>query len=207
MLTILLYNKQLLDKGYVSFGPCENNLDWDSVWDGLKVDALDNPEMLSIMDQNISIKNMPPLYLDTDELHTNRAELTDTTNSYYENSYFSVVSETTFYHKHTQRNSRFLTEKTYKAIKLQHPFVIVSLPKSLEALKELGYKTFSPWIDESYDQELNDNKRLVMITAEVERLCNLPEEQLKEFLVAMKEICMYNYTILQSRERFLYERK
>jgi len=208
LLTLLLYHRNLLDKGFVSFGPCEGWQDnWEYQMPGLKVRSLDNPEMLEAIHQSEdTIKHLPPLYLDTDELHINRAQLTSSTNKYYEDSYFSLISETTFYHKDEIRNSRFITEKTYKAIVLNHPFVLVTIPKSLEALKELGYKTFSPWIDESYDDEIDDNKRLMLIVKETERLCNLSEKELEEFLIATKEICAYNYNIFKNRKVFVYKK-
>jgi hypothetical protein len=161
--------------------------------------------MFTIIDENESIKSMPPLYLDTNKLYINRAELTTPTFRYYRDSYFSVVSETTFYYRDGSQNSRFITEKTFKAIIMSHPFVIVSIPKSLEVLKELGYKTFSPWIDESYDQEMDDNKRMMMIVNEIERLCNLSQEDLEKFLVAMKEVCSYNHNVLRNKKTFIYK--
>ena len=96
-------------------------------------------------------------------------------------------------------------KKTFKAIIMSHPFILVSIPKSLEVLKELGYKTFSPWIDESYDQEMDDNKRMMMIVNEIERLCNLSQEDLEKFLVAMKEVCSYNHNVLRNKKTFIYK--
>jgi hypothetical protein len=76
----------------------------------------------------------------------------------------------------------------------------VSRPHSLSKLKELGYKTFSPYIDESYDEEINDYERLKMIVNEIERLSNLSEPQLVEFLTAVKEIVEYNYQLLTNKQ-------
>ena len=89
---------------------------------------------------------------------------------------------------------------------MKHPFILVSIPKSLEVLRELGYKTFSPWINESYDLEEDDNTRMLMLVDEIERLTNLSSQELEEFLIAMKEICLYNYNILRDKKEFVYER-
>jgi hypothetical protein len=51
---------------------------------------------------------------------------------------------------YTGRRSH-LTEKTFKAIALEMPFVLVAPYGSLSYLKEYGFKTFDPYIDESYD--------------------------------------------------------
>lgn len=149
---------------------------------------------------------MPPLYLDTNDLNINRPMLDYSTKIYYENTYFSVISETTFYYKEREENSRFITEKTFKSIFMKHPFILVSIPRSLEVLKELGYKTFSPWINESYDLEEDDNTRMLMIVDEIERLSNLSDRDLENFLIATKEICLYNYNNLKNKNKFVYEK-
>lgn len=206
LLTLLLRYRKLLDKGFVSFGPAGESFNsWESIWDGLHASAIGNDEIVNAIRQSEDIKTMPPLYLDTDDLSINRPELTDSTNKYYEDSYFSVVSETTFYYKNKNENSRFITEKTFKAISMNHPFILVSLPKSLDVLKQLGYKTFSPWINESYDLEYDDNKRMLMIVDEIERLSNLSMTDLEHFLVAIKDICSYNYNVLQKKKKFIHQ--
>ncbi len=205
-LTILLLRyRNLLEKGYVSFGPCENHGDWKNIWDGLCVGAIGTPYLETAVRESTDIMNMAPLYLDTTELHTNRAELENTTDFYYQNSYFSLVSETTFYHRKKLESSRFITEKTFKCIAMKHPFLLVTIPKSLEVLKFLGYKTFSPWINESYDDEMDDNKRILMILDEVERLCNLTDDELKTFIIEANKICEHNYKLLKNQTKFIYE--
>ena len=93
-----------------------------------------------------------------------------------------------------------MTEKIFKAITCEHPFVLVTHPKTLPLLHELGYKTFSPYIDESYDNEKDDYKRLLMIVEEVKRLSNLDSNQLNEFLIGLKEIVEYNYNLLINKD-------
>jgi hypothetical protein len=88
---------------------------------------------------------------------------------------------------------------------MRHPFILASVPNSLEIYKIMGYKTFSPFVDESYDQELDDGKRMLMILSEIERLCNLTESELSVFLLNVKEICDYNYDILVSKTQFITE--
>ena len=201
---LLLRYRKLLELGHVSFGPCEDHSNWQAVWDTMRVGAIGNPYLQKAIEESTDIYDMPPLLLDTDELHTNRAVLENTTDPYYADSYFSLVSETTFYTKYYYQNSRFITEKTYKPIAMKHPFVLITIPKSLEVLKFLGYKTFSPWIDESYDNEVDDNTRLLMIMDEVERLSNLSDEQLAQFIQETNAICEYNYNLLKSRTKFVY---
>ena len=47
---------------------------------------------------------------------------------------------------------------------------------------------------------------MLMLVDEIERLTNLSSQELEEFLIAMKEICLYNYNILRDKKEFVYER-
>ena len=125
---------------------------------------------------------------------------------YYVNSYFSVVTETIFYKKGMKRgidaNSEdavFLSEKIFKPIVSKHPFVLVGIAHSLAVLRKMGYKTFYPFINESYDLEEDDDVRLNMIVTEIERLCAFSNEQWIEWQHQIKNIVEYNFNVIQSR--------
>jgi hypothetical protein len=57
-----------------------------------------------------------------------------------------VPTETVYFGSRTH-----LTEKTFKAIALEMPFILVAPAGSLQYLREYGFRTFAPHIDESYD--------------------------------------------------------
>ena len=97
-----------------------------------------------------------------------------------------------------------ISEKTYKPIIFKHPFIVASTPLHLQYLRNLGYKTFSPYIDESYDLEFNDAKRLLLICKEINRLSNLSEDELIEFRTNLLEIVDYNFNLLYSRTNFIH---
>jgi hypothetical protein len=200
-----MYSRNLLDKGYISFGPCDERDTWKHRWPELLYYFKKDLTMTELLNQNYNVRTLPPLFLDTTELHINRAEPTVNTNKYYENSYFSVISETTYFTKEWYYAARFLSEKAFKTIAMKHPFILVSVPNSLEIYKIMGYKTFSPLIDESYDQEKDDGKRMIMILNEIERLCNLNNIELEQFLKKVKIICEYNYNMLMSKNKFITE--
>jgi hypothetical protein len=86
----------------------------------------------------------------------------------------------------------FPTEKTYKALASSKPFISFAAPFFMEELKNLGYKTFSPYIDESYDQEVDNLKRLQMISSEVKRICSLNESEYNDLLQNCNVIAEYN---------------
>jgi hypothetical protein len=58
-----------------------------------------------------------------------------------------------------------LTEKTFKAIALEMPFVLVAPAHSLEYLRSYGFRTFAPYIDESYDLIADPVARIERVTA------------------------------------------
>jgi len=121
------------------------------------------------------------------------------------NTYFSVVNETNFYttgKRFFNQTGRLLSEKTFKPIACKHPFIIVSVPNFLDKVRELGYKTFSPYINEFYDTIIDDNERLHAIILEIERLCNLNDAQLQDFLNGVREIVEYNQTVLLNKKIF-----
>jgi hypothetical protein len=138
------------------------------------------------------------MFLDTPELYVNQVQVDNNLDYYYENTYFSIVNETNYFKDLGE--GLFLSEKVFKPVLRCHPFILVSRPHSLSKLKELGYKTFSPYIDESYDEEVNDYLRLQMIVNEIERLSNLSEPMLVEFLASVKEIVEYNYQLLTNKQ-------
>lgn len=198
-LTALLYSRNLLDKGHVSLAPCDDQNDWNKVWPWIM--GSHTKEITDIVSANeVGIKNLPPMYLDTDELVINKARLEDTSEYLYEETYFSVVSETNYY---SSQPGRFVSEKIFKPIVYRHPFMLVTRPNTLALMRELGYSTFSPFIDERYDLEEDDNKRMMMILNEIERLSNLSPAELTVFLDGVRNICRWNQQVLLAKTLFL----
>jgi hypothetical protein len=103
------------------------------------------------------------------------------------NTDVSVVLETVF-----DSNKIHLTEKTLRPIACGHPFILAAGPGSLEYVKSYGFKTFAPWIDESYDQETNGAKRLEKIIKSMKQIQNLQGQELVNFSRAVKQIADFN---------------
>jgi hypothetical protein len=99
----------------------------------------------------------------------------------------SVVLETVFDSKKIH-----LTEKILRPIACGHPFVLAAGPGSLEYLKSYGFKTFSPWIDERYDQETSAPKRLNMIIDTLKSFSGLNEHDQKIVYENILKIAEYN---------------
>ena len=126
-----------------------------------------------------------PLVVDVDEWDTNHYGTS--VEWLYDRTFFSIVVESIY-----DDLSVFLDEKIWKPIYNYHPFVMVGCPNSLKKLRELGFKTFHPFIDESYDSEHNHGKRMLMVSNEIERLCKLDIQQLKKWFDNLIPILEHN---------------
>ena len=62
----------------------------------------------------------------------------------------------------------------------------------MQKLREIGYKTFHPWINESYDEEVDNDKRFFMILDEIKRLCSMSKEEIHKWYYEMEDIFLYN---------------
>jgi hypothetical protein len=99
-----------------------------------------------------------------------------------------VPTETVYFGRRTH-----ITEKTFKAIALEMPFVLVAPAGSLEYLREYGFKTFDGILDESYDYETDDVLRIEKITSLLKDLDNLTVSERKQIHSACLSIVEHNY--------------
>lgn len=196
----LLYSKNLLQYGYVSLIENFENYNWENMYDYVLSLNKSNDLTYALLNENKKqIINLKKLVVDIEDLNFNTAKLSPNLIPYYNETFFSVVSEVNFYRTYPLESGICLTEKTFKPMVYRHPFLMLSVPKTLETLKDIGYKTFSPFIDEKYDLEYNDASRILMVLKEVERLCKFSQKELIDFSKEIKPICDYNYKILCSR--------
>jgi hypothetical protein len=119
----------------------------------------------------------------------------------YLDSYISLVSESIFFQirepedAYVEFPTGYLSEKIWKPIGHSHPFILMAPSKSLEYLKRLGFQTFHPFIDESYDLENDDFTRLKMILDEVEKFSNKTKEEKDEFSKNVINILHHNQAL------------
>lgn len=109
----------------------------------------------------------------------------------YQHSNIEIVLETLFDEKKLH-----LTEKSLRPIAVGKPFILASSPGSLEYLRSYGFKTFSPWIDESYDLLQDPIERLHAIQKIVEQINAMDQHQQHELFLNCQKTAKYN------RERF-----
>lgn len=104
-------------------------------------------------------------------------------------SYFEIVTETWF----SDEKCSFLTEKTIRPILRLNPFILMGSPHGLSYLRSIGFKTFSPFIDESYDEVESQEKRMEMIFKEIKRLCSMSEEEMQNFYHNLAPVLHHNF--------------
>ena len=129
--------------------------------------------------------NHLPLIVDVEEWDTNHYGTS--VDWLYSRTFFSVITESIF-----DDVSLFLDEKVWKPIYNYHPFIILGCPNSLKKLREMGFKTFEPYINENYDSEFNIGKRMNMIIDEIERLNSMGFEELKKWYKKLVPILKHN---------------
>ena len=102
----------------------------------------------------------------SDELdHDQRNDHSTLIPKYHVNSYCNIVLETHF--DADQSGGAFLTEKTFKPIKHGQLFFIAGPAGSLQVLRDLGYRVFDAYLDNSYDLESNHTQRWMALTRSI----------------------------------------
>jgi hypothetical protein len=109
---------------------------------------------------------------------------------------FTVVSETSVWNKNFH-----ITEKTIKPIVLKHPFVVFSSYKFLDYLKSIGFKTFDPIIDESYDKIEDVEERCNALTMEIKRLVD--NNVIAQNIDELDKICQHNFAVFSNLHQYI----
>jgi len=103
-------------------------------------------------------------------------------------SMFYVPTETVYFGRRSH-----LTEKTFKAIALEMPFILVAPAHSLEYLRSYGFRTFGDIIDESYDKEEDDIRRIEKVTELLKEIESSSPQRKSEIWQACQKVATYNY--------------
>jgi len=172
----------------------------DSLLEEIKTLLLKNTqEVLNWFDQNFDFVNGHSCDL-TDQ-HTNWAA--DLNPEMHRNTLVNVTIET-----HQRPSSEiFLSEKTYRPIYTAQPFIIFGNPGTLRVLKEMGYKTFDKFWDESYDDDLPIAERLEKLFDVMIEIAQTPNEVLNRLMEDIEPILRHNFNVLMSNERILNKQK
>jgi hypothetical protein len=94
-----------------------------------------------------------------------------------------------------------ITEKIGKPLLVGQPFLLLSGPLYLKKLHQLGFKTFDKWWDESYDLELDYEKRRDMVYSIILDIYSWSSEHCKEVMLDMEDIFIHNHNLLKQYKR------
>ncbi len=112
------------------------------------------------------------------------------------NSCINIVTETSF-----QMNELFLSEKILKPIVMYQPFIVFSSVHYLKRIKEIGFKTFDEFWDESYDDLYDWEERYNKILLLILELNSKSIDELNNLYKSLKHICIYNRNHLLKMKR------
>ena len=106
----------------------------------------------------------------------------------FNTTFISIITETD-----VSAGKVFISEKIAKGFYSKQPFILLGNPSTLVYLKRLGFKTFSKWIDESYDQEYDFKKRVNMIIKLMNDLNKYSHKELFKIRNEMSEVLEHNH--------------
>ncbi|MDP9011777.1 MAG: hypothetical protein M3O41_03785 [Pseudomonadota bacterium] len=127
----------------------------------------------------------------------------DLNSEFFGKSLFTIHCETEF----TAGKCCRITEKTFKPLINFHPFVLFGDPGALALIRDLGFKTFSPFIDERYDEELDPHRRFELAWREVARLARMSKRELRHRVRQLWPVLQYNaeYALDGLRDHLLFK--
>lgn len=139
-------------------------------------------------------ENILPLVIDDSDFGNNKAM--QMTPDIYLRSWVSVITET---HAFDDRHSLFISEKPWKPVCALQPFMVLGHRNTLEAIRNMGYKTFSGLIDESYD-DLPFIERTTAIINNLRRISVIRDKW--GWLQECREILEHNKKVFVNQEIF-----
>jgi hypothetical protein len=169
--TELILNHNLQDHCQLTFNPNDNGKHW--------------------LCHDFANPSFAPIRTDLDQhFQPSTADATasaDYNNIDYAQTAIEVVLETVF-----DNTKWHLTEKALRPIACGHPFILASTPGILQYLKQYGFKTFSLYIDESYDHVQDPVQRLEAIVKLMSSIAKLPSAKKQQLYADLAPICEYN---------------
>jgi hypothetical protein len=120
----------------------------------------------------------------------------------YQRAHLAVVTESDFLSGEVKR----ITEKSIKPLFSSRPILLFGNPHSLALMRELGFQTFTPLVDESYDAVTDPVFRFGLLTDELRRFASMPPPELAYFSDAVDEICRFNRDFLLKHATTRYRR-
>jgi len=135
--------------------------------------------------------------IDTSNLNLNDFEqiFYSETNDHYTKSFCNITTESYFDEKYQNRSDGmfFMSEKIFKPLIKQQPFIIIGKPNYLQGLRNLGFQTFGEFWDESYDSEEKGDVRLSKIIKIIKEINSKDIYELESIYSRMIPILKHNF--------------
>lgn len=97
---------------------------------------------------------------------------------WYDDTCFSLVLESITTQKITHESPIFLTEKIFKPISGQQPFMVVSAAGTLKFLSSQGFETYDNIFNEQYDVETDFDKKMNIIIENIISYEKVPHDDI-----------------------------
>lgn len=152
-----------------------------------------NKKLQNLVPLSIEIKN--PIAMTDPDFNVNTVTTHRPYDSYKE-TFLSVVLET----RVTQPWPN-ISEKTLNPIYFRRPFIVLGAPNTMKWLKDLGFKTFEKYWDESYDNIWNNDERIVKFCETVEHISKFTIEEMRDMYADMEDILDHNLNNLKYIEK------
>ena len=173
-----IYDNNLKEDNIVTFGKNVSPYYWDNNSKQFSADFIDSLPW----EYDIDLKNNKDFDL---LLARGDAEV----NAYLE-TYINYAVERSITYLEYELD---ISEKSFKPIAFLQPFVIFGQPGSLAFFKDLGFKTFDRWWDESYDSIKDEAIRFRAIANLYKRLTRMSKQQLAEIMYEAWPVIEHNY--------------
>jgi hypothetical protein len=178
-----LTNADLISDGMISIGDKKD-------WPKFSVQELKKYNLpANIVEQSAAPLTINHSRMSDSEYHV---YITRILNDVYQDTWVSLITESSYF---DYEHSVFISEKTFKPIACMQPFIIVGSKHTLKYLRQLGYRTFDGFIDESYD-DMDDCERFLGIVNALEKIKNTKDKT--AWYESMRDILEHNHKLFLS---------
>ena len=183
-----------INDGYLSFGM--NGQMYKGYFEEQeRMFSITYPETFKTYNDN-NIRQRLPLVID-DGVNAEEANpVHDWSHNKFYDSFLHICPETYQYYR---EGRLFFSEKIWKPMMFMQPFVLIGEPFMLRTLNELGYKTFSDIIDESYDEIVDNEQRLTQAVKASIDFFDRPFEELYNDMEKIENKLSHNLSWLNYR--------
>jgi hypothetical protein len=131
-------------------------------------------------------------------LYVKNKEVIDNNNNALEKFYSDIFCDVVTESRFAQPTANY-SEKVFQPMWYKKPFILAAPPYTLQVLRDEGFKTFSDFWDESYDECEIHEERILKLLKVIECIDDHSIEELKEMYEKMKPILLHNYNLVKEK--------